>query len=321
MFIYKSYFRKGVLIFMKRTRRKKKWSIWKTLIIIALVFVLAVVGYVLAVYLHAKNTVNNEMHNPVKAIDTSVGKDKLKGKDTLNILLLGIDAEEGENGRSDAMMVLTVDSKGDQMQIVSIPRDTRTEIVGKGIQDKINHAYAFGGAEMSIDTIESFLDMDLDYYVSMNMSGFKSLVDELGTIKVNSDMEWSEGKYDFNFGENTMDGDKTMAYVRMRKQDPQGDFGRNKRQREVIEGIINQGASVASVPKLTNLVSILGKNMETNLDMDDMQKLLLNYQGARKNISDYQMTGEGTKIDGVYYLNVDDAEVEKVHDMIKEMGG
>lgn len=306
---------------MKRARKKKKWTVWKTLIVIALIFILAVLGYVLAVYLHAKNTVNSEMHSPVKAIDTSIGKDKLKNKDTLNILLLGIDAEENENGRSDAMMVLTIDSKDDRMQIVSIPRDTRTEIIGKGIQDKINHAYAFGGAEMSIDTIEAFLDMDVDYYVSMNMAGFKSLVDELGTITVNSDMEWSDGKYDFNFGKNEMDGDKTMAYVRMRKQDPTGDFGRNKRQRQVIEGIINQGASVASVPKITSLVSILGENMSTNLDMDDMQKLLLNYQGARKNVSEYQMTGESTKIDGVYYLNVDDAEVQKVHDMISELGG
>ncbi len=306
---------------MERTRRKKKWSIWKILIVIALVFILAVVGYVLAVYLHAKNTVNNEMHNPVKAIDTSIGKDKLKDNDTLNILLLGIDAEEDENGRSDAIMVLTVDPNGDEMQIVSIPRDTRTEIVGKNVQDKINHAYAFGGAEMSIDTIESFLDMELDYYVSMNMDGFKNLVDELGTITVSSDKEWSDSEYDFNFGKNTMDGDKTLAFVRMRKQDSDGDFGRNKRQREVIQGLVNQGASVASVPKLTNLVSILGKNMETNLDMGDMQKLLLNYQGARKNISEYQMTGEGTNIDGIYYLNVNETEVEKVHGMINELGG
>lgn len=304
---------------MRRT--KKKWSVWKTLIIIALVFILAVFGYVLAMYLHAKKTVNSEMHSPVEAIDTSIGKDKLKNKETLNILLLGIDSEEDAKGRSDAMMLLTVDPKDDQMQLISIPRDTRTEIVGRDIQDKINHAYAFGGAEMSIDTIESFLDMDVDYYVSMNMAGFKSLVDELGSITVNSDMEWSDGKYDFDFGKNTMDGDKTMAYVRMRKQDPTGDFGRNKRQRQVIEGIINQGASVGSVPKFTNLVSILGKNMETNLDMSDMQTLLLNYQGARKNFDEYQMTGEGTTIDGIYYLEVSESEVEKVHDMISELGG
>ncbi|HLQ82299.1 MAG TPA: LCP family protein [Pseudogracilibacillus sp.] len=303
------------------SRAKKKMSVWKILIIIAIVFILAVLGYVIAVYLHAKNTVNSEMHTPVEAIDTSIGKDKIKAGETLNILLLGIDAEEDERGRSDAIMILTIDPKGEQIQIVSIPRDTRTEIVGKDMQDKINHAYAFGGSEMAINTVEAFLDMDLDYYVSMNMDGFKSLVDELGSITVNSDMEFTSGKYDFKFGENTMDGDKTMAYVRMRKQDPTGDFGRNKRQRQVIEGIINEGASVASATKFTSVVSILGKNMETNLDMGDMQDLLLNYQNARKNISEYQMTGEGTNIDGIYYLNVDDAEIEKVRNMINELGG
>ncbi len=303
------------------SRAKKKMSVWKILIIIAIIFILAVLGYVIAVYLHAKNTVNSEMHTPVEAIDTAIGKDKIKAGETLNVLLLGIDAEEDERGRSDAIMVLTIDPKGEQIQIVSIPRDTRTEIVGKDMQDKINHAYAFGGSEMAINTVESFLDMDLDYYVSMNMDGFKSLVDELGSITVNSDMEFTSGKYDFKFGKNTMDGDQTMAYVRMRKQDPTGDFGRNKRQRQVIEGIINEGASVASVTKFTSVVSILGKNMETNLDMDDVQDLLLNYQNARKNITEYQMTGEGTNIDGIYYLNVDDAEIEKVRKMINELGG
>ncbi len=302
-------------------KTKKKLSIWKILIILAIIFILGVFGYALSVYLHAKKTVNNEMHSPVDAIDTSVGKDKLKNKNTLNILLLGIDAEEGTNGRSDAMMILTIDGKNDQMQLISIPRDTRTEIIGKGIQDKINHAYAFGGAEMSIATIENFLDMDLDYYVSMNMKGFKQLVDELGTITVKNEIEWSDNKYSFNKGPITMDGDQTMAFVRMRKQDPSGDFGRTKRQRQVVAGIINEGASVGSVPKISGLISILGKNMETNLDMDDMQKLLLNYQGARRNFTEYQMEGEGQKINGVYYLIVNDAEIQKVHDMIEDLGG
>src|SRR5690625_7144680 len=107
----------------RRRRKKKRFSIGKLLIIIALIFILAVVGYVLAVYLHAKNTVNNEMHNPVKAIDRSIGKDKLKNKDTLNILLFGIDAEEGEHGRWDGIMVLTIDSKNDDRKIDIIKCD------------------------------------------------------------------------------------------------------------------------------------------------------------------------------------------------------
>src|SRR5699024_9007439 len=143
--------------------------------------------------------------------------------------------------------------KNDHMQIVSIPRNTRTEIVGPGIQDTINDAYAFGGLEMPIYTIDSFLRIELAYYVSMNMAGFECLVNDLGTITLDSDRYLSLNKDDFNVGKNEMDGEKTMAYVRMRKEDPEGDVGRNKRQRQVVEGIINKGASVASVPKITNL--------------------------------------------------------------------
>src|SRR5690625_644843 len=136
------------------------------------------------------------------------------------------------------------------------------------------------------------------------MAVYKQLVDELGTITVNNDVEWSDGKYDFNFGPTEMDGDKTMAFVRMRKEDPDGDFGRTKRQRQVIQGIINEGASAASVPKINSLIDILGNNMSTNMDFDDMKNLLSNYRDTRKKFDEYQMKGTGTKIGGIYYLLV-----------------
>src|SRR5699024_3684082 len=139
--------------------------------------------------------------------------------------------------RSDAIMIMRLNPKTDEMKIVSIPRDARTEIVGKGFDDKINHAYAFGGAEMSIATVENFLDIEIDYYVTINMDGLVELVNELGTISVSNDVAWSDNQYDFPEGVVELDGDKTMAYVRMRKKDPMGDFGRTTRHRKVIEGI------------------------------------------------------------------------------------
>src|SRR5699024_11700178 len=153
----------------------------------------------------------------------------------LNILLLGVDERKYDSGRSDALMVLSLNPKDDSMQLVSIPRDTRTTIVGKGFEDKINHAYAFGGSDMSVATVENFLNIELDHYVRMNMEGLKELVDKLGTITVDNEIAWNDGKYDFNTGPVEMDGDKTMAYVRMRKQDPDGDFGRTERQRRSEE--------------------------------------------------------------------------------------
>src|SRR5690625_353720 len=175
------------------------------------------------------------------------------------------------------------------MTIVSIPRDARTEIIGKGFDDKINHAYAFGGPNMSVDTVENFLDIELDYYVTINMDGLVELVDELGTVSVMNDVAWSDSKYDFPIGAVEMDGDKTMAFVRMRKKDSEGDFGRTKRHRKVIEGILSEGASVGSVPKFKGLVDVLGSTMETNMDLDDMKKLFGGYTNTRKNIYEYMI--------------------------------
>ena len=298
----------------ERKRSKKLWL--KIPLAIILVLLLGVSGYAYSIYSNAKNTVNDKMHDPVEAIDTEVTKVKIKDVEALNILLLGVDERENDKGRSDAMMVLSLDPKNKEMQLISIPRDTRTEIAGKGFDDKINHAYAFGGSDMAVATVENFLHIDLDYYVRMNMEGLEELVNQLGTITVYNDIAWNDGKYEFGFGPTEMDGDKTMHFVRMRKQDPDGDFGRTKRQRQVIQGIVNKGASVASVPKINGVIDVLGNNMATNMDFDDMKQLLSDYRDTTKKFVDYQMKGTGTKIEGIYYLLVSDEEVEKVREMI-----
>lgn len=281
-----------------------------------MLLVLGVGIYAFSVYNNAKNAVNDRMHDPIDSIDTDLTKKKLNATETLNVLLLGIDAEDNQRGRSDAIMVMQLDPNTDEMTIVSIPRDARTEIVGKGIDDKINHAHAFGGPDMAVATVENFLDIDIDYYVSINMDGLVELVDELGTISISNEVAWTDKKYDFPEGVVEMDGDKTMAYVRMRKKDPMGDFGRTHRHRKVIEGIIHEGASVGSVPKFSGMIDILGSNMSTNMDFDDMKKLFGGYKDTRRNVTEYMVNGSGTTIDGIYYLIVPDEEIQKAHDLL-----
>lgn len=171
-----------------------------------MLLVLGVGIYAFSVYNNAKNAVNDRMHDPIDSIDTDLTKKKLNATETLNVLLLGIDAEEDQRGRSDAIMVMQLDPNTDEMTIVSIPRDARTEIVGKGIDDKINHAHAFGGPDMAVATVENFLDIDIDYYVSINMDGLVELVDELGTISISNEVAWTDKKYDFPEGIVEMDG-------------------------------------------------------------------------------------------------------------------
>ena len=299
---------------MRRSDRKKPRRLWlKIPLILLAIIVLGVGAYAYSIYNSAKKTINDQMHDPVETIDTELTKEKLKATEPINVLLLGIDAEGNTAGRSDAIMVMNLNPETDEINIVSIPRDTRTEIVGKGFNDKINHAYAFGGADMAILTVENFLDIEIDYYVSINMDGLVELVDELGTITVSNEIAWSDSKYDFPEGVIEMDGEKTMAFVRMRKKDPAGDFGRTQRQRKVIEGIIHEGANVGSIPKFTSMMDILGTNMSTNMDFDDMKKLFGGYRDTRRNVNEYMISGQGQMIDGIYYLIVPDEEVEKAH--------
>ncbi|MCT2534189.1 LCP family protein [Aquibacillus koreensis] len=293
--------------------KKKKVNIWVKLILsTVLLVVLSVGGYSLTVYQNAKETVNEHLYHQVETIDREVVKTKVKAQQSLNVLLLGVDERSYDRGRSDAMMVLSLDPSEDKAQLISIPRDTRTEIVGRGTEDKINHAYAFGGPDMSIASVENLLDIELDYYVRVNMEGLAELVDAVGGITIENDIAFQ----DFQIGTLQLTGEEALSYVRMRKQDPRGDFGRTERQRKVIQGIIDQGATIGSVTKINDLLGVLGENVATNMDFDDMKNVMFNYKDTRKNFSTYQLQGSGTYIDGIYYMTVTDEEVEKVHNMI-----
>ncbi len=274
-------------------------------------------------YNNAKSTINGEMNESVSSIDHSVGEKKVSNENPLSIVLMGVDETDSDQGRSDALMVLTLDPSDNRSQLVSIPRDTRTELIGEGSNagnyDKINHAYAFGGTDMAVQTVENFLDHEMDYYIRMNIEGLSEMVDAIGGVTVKNDLEW-KGKsgFHYNKGEISLDGPQTMGFVRMRSQDPNGDFGRTERQRKVIKAIIEKGSSVASVNKIGAIMDVLGNNMKTNLDFNTMQSLLLNYRSAQKNIDTYQVKGSGVKIDGIYYLEVNEKEVNKVQQMIDE---
>ncbi|MGP4069944.1 LCP family glycopolymer transferase [Halobacillus sp. B29] len=312
----------------RSSRLKMKKGKWWKIPLLLLAFILIGGGvYAYTIYSGAKNTVDKKMQEQVTAIDTEVTTKKMKEKEPLNILLMGVDERSGDRGRSDALMVLSVDPENNRSQLISIPRDTRTEMIGDdpqaGNMDKINHAYAFGGTDMAVNTVENFLDFELDYYVKMNMEGLSEMVDAVGGITVDNELSWTdtgyyEKGYKYEKGNIEMNGEKTMGYVRMRYQDPNGDFGRNERQRKVIQGIIDKGASVGSVNKIGDIMDVLGDNVTTNMDFSTMQNMLMNYRSARENMTTYQMTGSGTKIDGIYYLQVPDEEVENVQEMVKE---
>ncbi|QQZ11391.1 LytR family transcriptional regulator [Heyndrickxia vini] len=285
--------------------------------IILLVIILGAGAYVYSIY-HSLTKAVNTMHNPVDRKSSRDKEIRFKDKDPISILMLGVDERKGDRGRSDTMIVLTVNPTVKSVQMLSIPRDTRVEIVGKGTEDKINHAYAFGGVAMSMNTVEKFLDIPIDYYIKVNMEGFEDIVDAVGGVTANNTLDFSYGGYHFPKGEVNLDGKKALAFVRMRKEDPRGDFGRNERQRQVIQGVISKGASVSALTKYNDVFEALGKNVETNLTFDEMISIQKYYKDARQKIEQFQLKGQGTKIGGIYYYIVPDDERQKAHNRLKQ---
>jgi polyisoprenyl-teichoic acid--peptidoglycan teichoic acid transferase len=300
---------------IKSQKRKPKWL--KAIMIVTLILFLGVVIYGVMFY-RSLSTALEDIHEPIdRKSDKRVEQVTLKHKDPFSLLMLGVDERSGDKGRSDTMIVLTVNPNQNSIKMLSIPRDTRTNIVGHGTVDKINHAYAFGGPEMSMDTVEEFLDIPIDYYMKLNMEGFKDIVDAVGGVTVNNNLDFSYGGVHFPLGEITLDGNDALIYTRMRKEDPNGDFGRQQRQRMIIQGVIKKGASLNSITNYGDILDALGSNIKTNLTFSEMVDIQKNYKNTSKNIEHVTISGAGTKIDGIYYLEVPDEEKQRVQEIMK----
>ncbi|MBF6626749.1 LCP family protein [Aerococcaceae bacterium zg-BR9] len=222
----------------------------------------------------------------------------------MSILLLGTDTGalgRDEVGRSDVLMVMTINPKNGRATITSIPRDTYVEIVGRGFMDKINHAYAFGGAEMSMATVNKFFEMNLNHYIVVNMAGIKQIVDAVGGIDVTPPTSFEISGYTFIAGEKThINGEQALAYARERYTSG-GDYARQERQREVIQAVIAKAGNAGSIFNLKEILFAMNQNVKTDLNMVSILKLFANYHDKIKTVESYQLTGTGTMIDGVYF--------------------
>lgn len=246
----------------------------------------------------------------------------LKDKKPFSILLMGIDTgDQGrvDQGRSDTIMVMTVNPTTKQTTLVSIPRDTRTEIIGKGIEDKINHAYSYGGPTRAINTVQNLLDIPIDYFVSVNMAGIQQIVDAVGGISVTPGLSFSQDGFSFVEGQTMkIDGAAALAYSRMRKQDPEGDFGRQERQREIVTAILKKGASLDSILNYQSVLETMEDNLQTNLEFNEMVSIFMNYSSALSSINQIQMTGEGTMMNEIYYLIVPEDSLSEISAELKK---
>ncbi|GGE30821.1 glycopolymer--peptidoglycan transferase LytR [Streptococcus himalayensis] len=264
--------------------------------------------------------------------------DVIAATEPLTLLLMGVDTGTGSRvdqweGNSDSMLLVTVNPKTNKTVMMSLERDILTKIGGDGeaMEAKLNAAYASGGAKLAISTIQDLMNIHVDRYIMINMQGLVQLVDAVGGIDVTNtfdfpiSIEEQEPEYTatVNPGKQHINGDQALVYARMRYQDPEGDYGRQRRQREVIQKVVRKVLSLNSVSHYQAILKAVSDNMQTNVQLSSRAiPQLLGYQDAFKHIETHQLKGEDATLpDGGSYQVVTGEHLLEMQNILRESLG
>ncbi len=252
-------------------------------------------------FLYKLNSFENKIANPDKPKETVI--DTLKSITTnsssqlkessdgrINILLLGIGGKENNAPNlTDTIMIASVNLKTNQVALLSIPRDLYVTVPTFNVQTKINAVYQLGlnsgsnDAKTIKDTIKNITGLDINYYAVLNFQGFRDIINAIGGINITSDRDIYDATYPgpnnsytifkLDKGFHHMDGETALKYARERHDDPQGDFGRAKRQQQIIQATKNKifsASTLFDVFAINNLVDALGENIKTDISTQDL---------------------------------------------------
>jgi LCP family protein required for cell wall assembly len=199
----------------------------------------------------------------------------------VNVLLLGVDQtydDKGEIidglGRADTIILMSMNPRQGKSYIVSIPRDTRVNIPGRGTA-KVNAAYVYGGPELIAETVEGLIGMPVDRFVEVDFNGFVGMIDAIGGIEVDVDRNMryvdKAGGLEVNIkkGRQVLDGEKALQYVRFRA-DVLGDITRVGRQQNLLGILIKELATYDNIRKAPELMKIITEYVKTDLSQRDM---------------------------------------------------
>ena len=280
----------------------------------------------------------NLFHQTISMITQDVGnrteeeaQEIIENAKPINILLLGIDngayGRPTEDGRSDTMLLLTSNPTEKKAQLLSIPRDTYTEIVGMNYYDKINHAYAYGQAKMAINSVEKLFDTSIDFYMEINMSGLMEFVDAVGGIEVTSPLTFTYEGRSFEEGKKELlDGESALRFARMRYDDPEGDYGRQKRQRIVIEQLVKKMMSFNSITNFEKIMNAVKNNVKTDIPIGKIMALKNTYGPSFDHLEQAFIEERSLLLtnsigEQIYYSYATDEELLEKSNLIREYLG
>ncbi len=279
-------------------RRKKRRKIWPWVLLFCAFVAAAVAGALFA----SSSLVDNKL--------TTEGEQEgmLVAKDKTTVMIMGVDERDGDVGRSDTLMVATLDPKKHQAALLSIPRDTRVKIKGFGY-DKINAAYAYGGRRLTQSTVEKFLGVPMEHYIVINVKAFQRIIDAIGGIDIDVEKRmyyedpWDDDGglvIDLYPGQQHMDGKTAITYVRYR--DEEGDIGRIARQQKFMKAVMEKVTSPAIILDLPTIISEVINSVETDLSLIQLMQFAGSLKEAQANgLNTDMVPGRPLYIDDISY--------------------
>ncbi|EOP05638.1 MULTISPECIES: LCP family protein [Bacillus] len=313
----------------KKGRPKKKRLLW-FLLIPLLIIALGAGGYSFHIYSKAKSVLSNAYSELGRGDKSSKREKAVKPMtDNISVLIMGVDESDirdknyGKATRTDALLLATINKNDKSVKLVSIPRDSRVYIKSRDKYDKITHAHVFGGVDSTIDTVENFLDVPVDYYVKFNFKSFIKIVDSLGGITVDVPVEFTEqnskdeaGAIHLKKGRQHLNGEEALALARTRHID--SDYMRGQRQQLVLEAIAEKALSLNSINKIGGLLDAVDKDLKTNLTFDDMMTIAKNSMDSDLKMEKMQVEGTDKYIGGIYYYVPNEKSVNNISTTLQE---
>lgn len=287
----------GDILRRKRNQSKKiKSKVFKWTLLCSLLLFFVASSYGVFAFVKVKDAFERSLIN----LDREGNKSELReegitlSEDPISILLLGIEdySSVSKVGRADTQIVFTLDPTTKEMNMVTIPRDTRVYIENAGEYTgihKINSAYTYGeitkygSSKLQIETVEKLLNIPIDHFIALKFDGFRDIVNAVGGVNIDIQEDFWEfdfydkTKIEFKQGQEHLTGEEALAFVRMRERPVNSIYSRDERQRQFLKAMIDQTLSAGTLFNIGEISDILGENIQTDLTVKEIYELQKQY--------------------------------------------
>jgi LCP family protein required for cell wall assembly len=324
---------------LRERRRSPLRRALKVVLILGVIFGMLLAGTVVYLKFYVSGKID-ATHIPVAV-------DPCPENEACNVLVLGSDARNvveasqrgsrqfkgGGGKRADTILLIHVPADGKSAVVVSFPRDLRVRIPGKSGFSKINAAYGGdktrdkSGAQLMVDTVKAFSGLKVHHYVEINFAAFQKIVDAVGGVRLCPKKAYNDPQSGLilkKAGCQTFDGELALGYVRMRKQDPLGDFGRIDRQQEFMRVLMQKVKSIGfllDIPRLIKTVNAVSEGVQTdrNLGEGELRGIANKLAGFKQSNVDFRVVPSVSKyIGGVSYVVHNTAQTKALFKALRD---